>query len=218
MTTPMTATIRWNVSAVSYTPENYTITYSTDNFTNSTIANMTALEPPLSFITDTNIVYSYTIQGLSSGIEYNFFITSTNTFGSSNSTTNDFTTSDAGTSIIKCIINYLCYFLIFFLVPYPPNNVNLTALNSSALQLTWDLPTPFTGTITDFNYTCSGINSTASYALSDTERDNFISEGSRIVILSGLEPFREYSCNVTAATSAGVGSPATASGVTGQAG
>ena len=40
----------------------------------------------------------------------------------------------------------------------------------------------------------------------------------RNAILTGLEPFRQYTCNVTAATVAGVGPPASVSNVTGQAG
>ena len=85
------------------------------------------------------------------------------------------------------------------------------------MRLSWDNPTPYTGDITDFNYTCNGVNSTSSFSSSDTQFGNFINED-RIVILSGLEPFRNYSCSVTAATSAGAGPPATANGVTGQAG
>ena len=35
-------------------------------------------------------------------------------------------------------------------------------------------------------------------------------------IINGLKPFREYQCNVTAATSAGVGPPGTDNAVTNQ--
>uniref|UniRef100_A0A1X7UYG7 protein-tyrosine-phosphatase n=1 Tax=Amphimedon queenslandica TaxID=400682 RepID=A0A1X7UYG7_AMPQE len=195
-TTPFTATITWNVSAVSYTPESYTIMYNSDGFSNSTIANMTALDPPLAFITATNIQYTYTIQGLSSGIQYNYSIISNNTNGSNISIVDSFVTSDAA--------------------PSAPSNVTLTTISSSALRLSWDNPTPYTGDITDFNYTCRGVNDTDFVPSSDTQFGNFIN-GNRVVILSNLKPFREYSCNVTAATSAGVGPPATVNGVTGQA-
>ena len=40
----------------------------------------------------------------------------------------------------------------------------------------------------------------------------------RNATLTGLEPFRQYTCNVTAATASGVGPPAIVSNVTGQAG
>lgn len=113
MTTPFTANITWSVSETSYTPETYTITYSSDNFTNSTITYMTPLEPPFTFITATNYGYTYTIRGLSSGVQYNYSIISNNTVGSNVSTTGSFTTSDAGTSFLLLIFYFILFFISF---------------------------------------------------------------------------------------------------------
>ena len=86
------------------------------------------------------------------------------------------------------------------------------------MQLSWDPPTLFTGDITDYHYVCIGLNDTSGYTRVDDGSSNFINGELRVVILTGLEPFREYFCNVTAATSAGPGSPANITAVTGQAG
>lgn len=107
--------------------------------------------------------------------------------------------------------------IIYYIVPDPPSSVSLTPLNSSSLQLTWDMPIIFKGNITDYNYTCMDLNATRTYSSKDEGLRNFVNED-RVVILTGLEPFREYMCNVTAATSAGIGPAAGTTGVTGQAG
>ena len=104
---------------------------------------------------------------------------------------------------IDGVNNYTCE------VPYAPNNMKLIPINSTALDLSWDEPKQHTTPITVYNYTCRDVNSTESYMISDmTSNYN--------AILTGLQPFREYTCNVTSATI--VGDVGTVNGVTGQTG
>ena len=93
--------------------------------------------------------------------------------------------------------------------------MKLTSLSSTSLYLSWEPPSQPNGVIIDYNYTCSDDNATMSYNKSDMMTN---SSSLRNAILTGLEPFRQYTCNVTASTVAGAGPPASVSNVTGQAG
>ena len=77
--------------------------------------------------------------------------------------------------------------------------------------MSWEPPNPTNGNITDYNYTCVGINTTFNTPEMTPNTPSLMS-----VIISGLKPFREYQCSVTAATSAGVGPPGTVNAVTNQ--
>ena len=72
----------------------------------------------------------------------------------------------------------------------------------------------FRGDIIDYNYTCEDVNATVNYNKSNMSNYFLI----RNVILTGLQPFRQYTCNVTAATRIGAGEIGIVYGVTDQAG
>ena len=113
-------------------------------------------------------------------------------------------------------MSLFCYFITApYIAPSKPTNVELIPVNSSSLYLSWEPPSQPNGVIIDYNYTCSDDNATISYYSSDMMS---YSSSLRNATLTGLEPFRQYTCNVTAATAAGVGPPASVSNVTGQAG
>ena len=111
--TPSSATIKWTVSQTTYTPEDYFIFYSSDNFTN---VNLSATDGPaartdttsLQFITGMDLSYNYTITGLNISVSYSFMISSVNTAGTTNSVQGEFTTAETSEPfIITCICNLL---------------------------------------------------------------------------------------------------------------
>ena len=93
----------------------------------------------------------------------------------------------------------------------PPNNVQLVAINSSTLILSWDPPTQQSYPIISYNYTCIGIN--VSYTITGSVSDTTFS-----VTLLGLIPFSEYTCNVSTITSNGIGTLSNVNAITKEAG
>ena len=104
-------------------------------------------------------------------------------------------------------------FTLFLLHPLvsdnvqPPTNVQLIAINSSTLILSWDPPFHQSIPIIGYNYTCIGIN--VSYTITGSVSDTTFS-----VTLLGLTPFSEYACNVLAITSNGIGTSSNVRAVT----
>jgi hypothetical protein len=79
-----------------------------------------------------------------------------------------------------------------------PYNVSLISINSSALHLTWKLPSG--SNIISFNYTCTGINTSLPFTLHNiTTKLN--------ITLTELQPFREYKCSVNTIGTGSVSSP-----------
>ena len=72
-----TATIEWRVSAISYTPENYTVEYGTSS---SSLTERSTTLSSSSDLTVTNMLYSVTITGLSSNTTYYYRVVSSNGF------------------------------------------------------------------------------------------------------------------------------------------
>ena len=108
---------------------------------------------------------------------------------------------------------YTFLFTLFLLHPLvsdnvqPPTNVQLIAINSSTLILSWDPPFHQSIPIIGYNYTCIGIN--VSYTITGSVSDTTFS-----VTLLGLTPFSEYACNVLAITSNGIGTSSNVRAVT----
>lgn len=112
--TPSSANIKWTVSQTTYTPEEYFILYSSDNFTN---VNLSATDGPaartditgLQFITGMDLSYNYTITGLNISVSYSFMISSVNTAGT-NSVQGEFTTAETSEPFISLHI-FVVYFI-----------------------------------------------------------------------------------------------------------
>ena len=112
---------------------------------------------------------------------------------------------------------YTFLFTLFLLHPLvsnnvqPPTNVQLIAINSLTLILSWDTPTQQSFPIIGYNYTCIGIN--VLYTISGSVSDTTFS-----VTLLGLIPFSEYTCNVSAITSNGIGTSSNVNAITKESG
>ena len=112
------------------------------------------------------------------------------------------------------LVSIASFFLWFILLHplvsdnvQPPINVKLVAINSSTLIFSWDAPINQSNPIIGYNYTCIGIN--VSYTITGSVSDTTFS-----VTLLGLIPFSEYTCNVSAITSNGVGTSSNVRAVT----
>ena len=107
--TPTTATIYWTIPQVSYTPENYTVLFGTSmNELNmiSSVVNTNNIDSLL-FITDTNIQYNVTIEGLSINVMYYYQVQSVNIIGTTNSSISSFITSELGK--VTLFVSLRCY-------------------------------------------------------------------------------------------------------------
>ena len=123
------------------------------------------------------------------------------------------------TTISSINISISKYYTLFFTLSLPlvsdnvqpPINIQLVAINSSALILSWDTSTQQSIPIIGYNYTCIGIN--VSYTVTGSVSDTTFS-----VTLLGLISFSEYTCNVSTITSNGIGTSSNVSAVTKEAG
>ena len=90
--------------------------------------------------------------------------------------------------------------MIFCTVPAgPPRQVMIIAENSTSITVSWSAPSTPNGVITEYQLQCSG----------HVQVFNRTVKGSQTATtLSGLLPYTNYSCNITAHTSAG-GGPST---------
>ena len=87
----------------------------------------------------------------------------------------------------------------------------MVAINSSALILSWDLPSQQSIPIIGYNYTCIGIY--VSYTVTGSVSDTTFS-----VTLLGLIPFSEYTCNVSTISNYGIETTPPVNAVTKEAG
>ena len=82
----------------------------------------------------------------------------------------------------------------------PPRQVFAIAENSKTITLLWSAPSTPNGVITEYQLQCSGGGQVFSRTVMETS-----------TTLSGLLPYTNYSCSITAHTSAGGGPAATTS-------
>ena len=103
-------------------------------------------------------------------------------------------------------LNHNCLNLIIFIDPKsPPTNLSTPAINSTSLTLSWGPPDEPDGVITEYKLQCSERG----------EMFNWTVMGSQTTTtLSGLLPYTNYTCSITAHTSVGGGPAATTSVVT----
>ena len=99
----------------------------------------------------------------------------------------------------SCILTHLHTntYNYVFAVPTAPQNFMLEVISPRELRASWDSPDPTNGLITNYTIRCSSFNALPFLA---TVMENVTS-----FILSRLSPFTNYSCNVSASTSAGEG-------------
>ena len=89
----------------------------------------------------------------------------------------------------------------------PPRQFSGIAKNSTSVIVSWNAPATPNGVITEFQLQCSGRGQVFNRTVM----------GSQIITsLSGLLPYTNYSCSITAHTSAGGGPTATTSVITAQ--
>ena len=103
--------------------------------------------------------------------------------------------------------------IISFTAPSSPQNFSLSPVAGSPSQLSasWSVPIPKNGIITGYSVYC---NTSANQSYPEqvigsnvpTIR-SVVKETTLAVMLTGLNPYTQYSCYVTANTSVGEGSP-----------
>ena len=105
-----------------------------------------------------------------------------------------------------------------FTAPGPPSSLSLTISTSTSLYLSWGEPEEPNGMITGYNYTCY---ITGHENMVIQKRIGLISATVSAIINrngSGLDPYTNYTCEVTASTQPGEGAPAFVSAISAQAG
>ena len=87
----------------------------------------------------------------------------------------------------------------------PPGQFSIVAENSTSMNGSWSAPVTPNGVITEYQLQCSGGGQVFNRTVMET-----------ITTLSGLLPYTNYSCSITAHTSVGGGPAATTSVITQQ--
>ena len=82
----------------------------------------------------------------------------------------------------------------------PLRNFYGIAENSTSMNVSWSAPSTPNGVITEYQLQCSGGGQVFNYTVMET-----------MTTLSGLLPYTNYSCSITAHTSVGGGPAATTS-------
>ena len=84
----------------------------------------------------------------------------------------------------------------------PPRQFSIVAKSSQSINVTWSAPTTPNGVVTEYQLQCSGDKTIFTWAVMGSQT---------ITTLSGLLPYTNYSCSITAHTIAGGGPAATTS-------
>ena len=112
---------------------------------------------------------------------------------------------------------YLVNKIFYFVAPSSPRNFSLSSVAGSPTQLTasWSVPIPRNGIITGYSVYCNtSANQTYPEQMIGSNMATIRSavNGTTLATtLTGLNPYTQYSCYVTANTSVGQGSPSTIS-------
>ncbi|XP_019858755.1 PREDICTED: receptor-type tyrosine-protein phosphatase F-like [Amphimedon queenslandica] len=186
------ATIRWIVPSIAYTPEEYVVLYGT----NST--NMNDLSSVVNGSTNFSIIDSVLtvdLFDLTHDTVYHFRIRSTNTEGSTESDTNSFKTREKPPTA-------------------PPSNFTInTNTNSRSLSFSWDPPPPEhrNGDILAYNLTCYETVGGVVNLITTPSFPRIVNEGGSVqFVLSGFRPGTLVNCTLTSSNDAGTGPSATA--------
>ena len=98
--------------------------------------------------------------------------------------------------------------IVIPIAPGPPSNLRFVPIDSTSLRFSWELPAQPNGVVIGYNYSCTQTESAEEVAR-NTTNSNITS-----VVLTGLSPFTNYTCSVSASTSPGIGVAATQIGIT----
>ncbi|XP_019860243.1 PREDICTED: protein sidekick-1-like, partial [Amphimedon queenslandica] len=192
------ATIRWIVPSIAYTPEEYVVLYGI----NST--NMNGLSSVVNGSTNfriTDSVLTVDLFDLTHDTVYYFRIRSTNTEGSTESSANSFKTREK-------------LFLLSAAPTAPPSNFTITTnTNSRSLSFSWD-PPPLehrNGFILTYNLTCYETVGGVVNLITTPSFPRIVNEsGSAQFVLSGFRPGTLVNCTLTSSNDAGTGPTAIA--------
>ena len=100
--------ISWIMTAVTYTPENYTVHYKTLLNKLSNISDIVRGTTDINeFIELRNKTYSILLIDLYPGVKYDCYVSTINTVGRVNSNDSSFYTKEAGTFLINILIVFI---------------------------------------------------------------------------------------------------------------
>ena len=108
---------------------------------------------------------------------------------------------------------YLVNKIFYFVAPSSPRNFSLSSVAGSPTQLSasWSVPIPRNGIITGYSVYCNtSANQTYPEQVIGSNVPTIrsaVNGTTRATSLTGLNPYTQYSCYVTANTSVGEGSP-----------
>ena len=117
--------------------------------------------------------------------------------------------------VLLCSSNSSDHYLLIFTVSSSPQNFSLSPIAGSPTQLfaSWSVPIPRNGIITGYSVYCNtSANQTYPEQVIGSNVPTIRSavNGTTLATtLTGLNPYTQYSCYVTANTSVGVGSTST---------
>ena len=209
VTSPTFAVIQWSVPVVTYSPEQYTVYYTTNSSgcpTNTdegynksvTVYGLNHTD----FFTIRDHQYNVTLNNVLSGAVYCYKVVATNTEGRNESETRQFVTTESGMCSDFIQITYKCITYTLVAPSGPPQEFIIIS-TSHNLTLSWSPPLPSqrNGVIISYFVLCSIGGVTSSVNVS----------GTSLVVL--INPFTNYTCTVQAATMVGHGPPVAVSGV-----
>ena len=102
--------ISWIVTGVTYTPENYTVHYSTSLNKLSNISDIVRGTTDINeFIELRNKTYSVVLTDLYPGVKYDYYISVINTVGRVNSSYSSFYTEETGMLLLKMLVNFILF-------------------------------------------------------------------------------------------------------------
>ena len=150
---------------------------------------------------------SLTITGLQPFTSYTCFVSAATIVGDGPAGAN-FTMTNEDSTLLIFFYNLYCYTVNYHLEPETSAaKFTSTSNDSLSIVLYWSAPVKPNGVITEYQLQCSGGN----------QKFNWTVMGSQTTTtLSGLLPYTNYSCKITAHTSVGGGPPAITSVTTQQ--
>ena len=90
---------------------------------------------------------------------------------------------------MSCIVKFLIY--ILYIAPEPPQNIGASVINSTTIEVTWDPPSITNGILRYY---------TVVYGGSDDMEVMEVNSSDVTVLVSGLDPFTNYTFYVLALT------------------
>lgn len=106
---PTKAEISFTVSSVAYDPESYAVMFgmSSDQLTEIGDTSSSTDTTSLTFLTDMNLMYTITVDGLNINQMYYYVILATNSISSASSIIGNFTTAEAREKVYSCLVEVM---------------------------------------------------------------------------------------------------------------